>query len=351
MPSWIRGVNLGGWLVLERFITPYLFAITTCHLQGNFCYYPGQMDAPPREDPSYRECDLKTCRPVLLKSPITGELDYPVDEYSLLKLFDDPLIASKFMDLHYQHFVTRQDIRNLKEAGITHVRVPLPHWILTPSSLEAEEPWVSDNNAWLYFLRLVGWCRQDGIEVWPDLHTAPGMQNGVMSNSAQVDEEGVDVDDADDDDDDDSTCARWNVNRTLAALQSICNEIAKDGLTDVVTGFGILNEPVSDCDLQVVRDYSERALTIVLSTLGNDTSIHVGDMFNSTLWNDGWWESNPNTYLDSHYYHGTQIFVCVCVYIYMLFGRRNCGYSNLVLYSVCARNEAHESTTAYCLCM
>jgi glucan 1,3-beta-glucosidase len=296
MPSWIRGVNLGGWLVLERFITPYLFAITTCHLSGNFCYYPGQIDAPPLEDPSYRECDLKTCKPVFLKSPITGEMSYPVDEYSLMKLFDDPLIASKFMDLHYQHFVTRQDIRNLKEAGVTHVRVPLPHWILTPSP--ETEPWVSDN-AWLYFLRLVGWCRQDGIEVWPDLHTAPGMQNGFI-NSAKVD-------------DGDPTCATWsgsaqNVNRTLAALQTISNEIVKDGLTNVVTGFGILNEPFRDCDIQVVRDYSEKALNIVRSTLGNDTSIFMGDMFNSTLWNDGWWESNPKTYLDSHYYHGTKIF-------------------------------------------
>lgn len=36
----IRGVNIGGWLVLERYITPSVFAITKCHLDGNPCWYP-----------------------------------------------------------------------------------------------------------------------------------------------------------------------------------------------------------------------------------------------------------------------------------------------------------------------
>jgi glucan 1,3-beta-glucosidase len=213
-------------------------------------------------------------------------MDFPRDQASLVQQFDDPLIASQFLDLHYDHFVTRQDVTNLREAGVTHLRVPLPSSILANSS---------SPEAWLYFLRLVGWCRQDGIQVWPDLHIIPDGSS--------------------------SSCQSWNVNQTLRAVQMISNEIMKDGLGDVVRGFGIFNnspkhgrmeeeEEEEDCndndDLQVVRDYASKALHIVRSTLGNDTAIIMGDMNkNATMWNDGWWDDMPNTFLDSHYNQGT----------------------------------------------
>ena len=31
-----RGVSLGGWLVFESFITPYLFSLTDCDINGDF---------------------------------------------------------------------------------------------------------------------------------------------------------------------------------------------------------------------------------------------------------------------------------------------------------------------------
>ena len=78
--DWIRGVNLGGWLVIERYIVPYQFAITNCHVQGNLCWYPGQLSAPSKHDTAYRLCDLYQCQP-LQKVPITGGVpDYPLDE-------------------------------------------------------------------------------------------------------------------------------------------------------------------------------------------------------------------------------------------------------------------------------
>jgi glucan 1,3-beta-glucosidase len=278
MPNWIRGVNIGGWLVLERFITPYLFAITTCHLSGNFCYHPGQIGRMTGyTTTTTKECDWKVCKPVLQKNSISGEMEFPRDKVSLMQQFDDPLIASKFLDLHYQHFVTRQDINDLKEAGVTHVRVPLSPSIVTSSSPPEEEVADDNDNAWLYFLRLVGWCRQDGIQVWPDLHI--------------------------------QTSTSWNVNHTLDAVRTISREIVKDGLGDVVTGFGIFNPQPNNMDLydmQVVRDYASKALYIVRSTLGNDTAIIMGDMDNSTMWNDGWWVDKPNTHLDSHYNQGTK---------------------------------------------
>jgi glucan 1,3-beta-glucosidase len=88
-----------------------------------------------------------------------------------MQAFPDKDIAKRYLNLHYNHFVTRDDIETLAKNGVTHVRVPLGHWIL--GDVTPEEPYVHASG-WLYFVRLVGWCRSLGIQVWPDLHTAPG---------------------------------------------------------------------------------------------------------------------------------------------------------------------------------
>lgn len=309
MKNWIRGVNLGGWLVLERFITPYLFAITSCHLAGNFCYYPGQIGAPSVESDDYVLCpSVKECKPILQKNPRTGKQDYPVDEYSLVQAFgENHLALSSYLQHHYDTFITRQDIVALAHAGVTHVRVPMPHWILLKnedSNDDEEYPWIVDNAMWLHFVRLVDWCREYGIEVWPDLHTAPGSQNG-FDNSGRLNGEGA-------------TCDGWNdsptnINRTLEALQKICVEIHNDGLRDVVTGISVLNEPYMDCDEAIVREYNKKALNIVRNVLGNTTAVVIGDMFNATLWDNGFWQNTPHTYLDSHYYHGKGFKMMECI--------------------------------------
>lgn len=289
---WVRGVNIGGWLVMERFITPYFFAITTCHLRGDFCFYPGQVDAPPLDSPDYQVCDLFHCKPVQFMSS-SGELDYPIDMYTLLTAFHDKHIAKRWLEFHWEHFVTKDDIRTLHEAGVTHVRVPVPHWILEDSATIGDEPWVE--GGWLYFIRLVSWCREFNIQVWPDIHTAPGSQNGFDNSGHALPN---------------PTCTNWqndpnNVNRTLKAVQDISQAIVDDGLSDVVTGFGTLNEPFVDCSDVIVRDYNERALAILRKNMGPATSVYVGDIFNSTRFADGWWtdEKYENTFLDSHYYH------------------------------------------------
>ena len=295
---WVRGVNIGGWLVMERFITPYFFAITTCHLRGDFCFYPGQVDAPPLDSPDYQVCDLFHCKPVQFMSN-TGELDYPIDMYTLLTAFHDKHIAKRWLEFHWEHFVTKDDIRTLHEAGVTHVRVPVPHWILEDSATIGDEPWVE--GGWLYFIRLVSWCREFNIQVWPDIHTAPGSQNGFDNSGHALPN---------------PTCTNWqndpnNVNRTLKAVQDISQAIVDDGLSDVVTGFGTLNEPFVDCSDVIVRDYNERALAILRKNMGPATSVYVGDIFNSTRFADGWWtdEKYENTFLDSHYYHGRFIII------------------------------------------
>jgi glucan 1,3-beta-glucosidase len=319
---WIRGVNIGGWLLMERFISPYMFAITSCHIQGDFCWYPGQLSAPPTNSPDHKYCDLYRCKPQMIDSAAGGK-DFPTDEYTLAKSFPNKATAREYLNYHWENFVQKQDVIALKEAGVTHVRVPLPHWIMgdikegtfenpfrlsqmiyffkssqliLPFLYLIGEPWV--DGQWLYFVRFASWCREIGIEVWPDIHTAPGSQNG-FDNSGQLLAGGP-------------TCKNWsgneeNVKRSLKAVDDITKAIVRDSIGDVVTGFGVLNEPFEDCDQEIVRTFYDDALQIVRKNMVHDTNVFIGDLFKSSKFNDGFWidaDDYSNTFLDSHYYHG-----------------------------------------------
>ena len=314
--DWIRGVNLGGWLVIERYIVPYQFAITNCHVQGNLCWYPGQLSAPSKHDAAYRLCDLYQCQP-LQKVPITGGVpDYPLDEYTLGEAFLHANmgvtehseyrnevglgIAEEWFNSHFDHFITETDIQALASSGVTHLRVPLPHWIM--GDVTPEEPWIVGKR-WKAFLRVCQWARKYGLQVWPDIHTAPGSQNGFDNSGHAL--AGV-------------TCTGWsndpkNVERSLQVIRDVCDGIVKEGFTDVVTGFGLLNEPFKDCNRTVYEDFINTGRDLVRTILQNDLlSIYVSDMFLAETFNNGhWWlnsgttstSSPTNTYLDSHYYH------------------------------------------------
>lgn len=282
--KWIRGVNLGGWLLLERFITPYIFAISTCDLSGDFRVFPGQIDAPPGNT-NYVKTNLEECTPVV---------PYPVDEYTLTAAFNNKPLARSYLERHWNSFLTEDDLKQIKSSGLDYVRVPIPHWIF--GNISSEEPYV--DGQWPHFVRMCNWARDIGLQVWPDIHTAPGSQNG-FDNSGRLNSDGP-------------TGLGWagnstNVERSLGVVQDLVSHVIKYRLSDVVTGIGILNEPFKDVPMDTARRFYDRALDIIRqSELSNDTAVFIGDLFNSTLWS-GYWndaENHNNTYLDSHYYHG-----------------------------------------------
>eukprot|EP00934_Nitzschia_sp_Nitz4_P007610 Nitzschia sp. Nitz4//scaffold87_size112219//98155//100063//NITZ4_004089-RA/size112219-snap-gene-0.96-mRNA-1//-1//CDS//3329559414//7600//frame0 len=315
---WIRGVNVGGWLMAERFLTPYLFAVNSCHLKGDMCWYPGQVGRhsnPELYDPD-NLCDPTKCRPIRPLRVMDGNADYhprnarpyydyPVDEYTLGQTFannavrnalptkTNQTVAQMYMERHWDTYVTKQDLIDLRNAGVTHMRVPMSYWIR--GDVRDNEPWIT--GGWPYFVRFAKWTREvGGLEIWADLHGAPGSENG-FDNSGQY--LGY------------STCDGWgkhpeNVKRTVEILTDIAQGIADEGLTDVVTGFGLINEPFLDCDPEVVRDYYDQGLQIVRDIMGPKTSVFVGDTFMAWNFNDGFWtdsEKHYDTYLDSHPYH------------------------------------------------
>ena len=166
--------------------------------------------------------------------------------------------------------MTEDDIGDLADAGITHVRVPVGHWIAC--DVADDEPFVCGE--WPYFARAARWCRDRGIEVWLDLHAAPGSQNG-FDNSGRFGNATWDADAA-------------NANRTLSAVRSISELVVEDGLGDVVTGFGLLNEPAKDLNYWMLIDYYTDAYAIVRSVLGDGVAVYIGDMFAPSSFNWFW---------------------------------------------------------------
>ena len=125
VPSPIRGVNLGGWLLLESWLNGDLF-------QGNF------VDA--------------------------------VDEWT----FDKIPGAANVLKTHWQTYFTEADVQKLASWGINAVRIPIGYWHYHNSVQNT--PYIS--GADYYLEQAIGWCRQNGIKVLIDIHGSPGSQNG-----------------------------------------------------------------------------------------------------------------------------------------------------------------------------
>ncbi|KAJ1452410.1 glycoside hydrolase superfamily [Pelagophyceae sp. CCMP2097] len=241
----IRGVNLGGWLVLEKWIKPSLFA------------------------------DWEALGPAA-----------PQDQWTYCENLGRPECKRRLLE-HWDSWVTETTFDSLSAAGITHVRVPIGHWIL--GDISNDEPYVFGE--WPFLARAARWAAQRNMGVYLDLHTAPGSQNG-FDNSGRMGKATWD-----------STQA--NVNRTLRIVQAVSDRVRADALT-AITGFGLLNEPDQHTDYWRMLEYYNEAYTRIRSTLGGNVAIYIGDMFNPQSFNWYWHAGNPvkatNVFLDTHIY-------------------------------------------------
>lgn len=86
--------------------------------------------------------------------------------------------AKPFLEKHWDTWVTKKDLQDLKDGGITHVRIPIGYWILGEEFLKPDETYLP--GAWPYLLRCLGWCKELGLKAIVDLHGAPGVQNGTL---------------------------------------------------------------------------------------------------------------------------------------------------------------------------
>jgi len=121
----VRGVNIGSWLVLEKWITPSVFR---------------------------------------------GVPENINDEYKLTKYLGYKA-AEQRLRAHWDTWFTVTDVIRLKKSGINYLRIPIGYWAF---DIQAGEPWV--RGSWEYIIRACGWAKQYGLQVMVDLHGAPGSQ-------------------------------------------------------------------------------------------------------------------------------------------------------------------------------
>ncbi|KAH9812996.1 family 5 glycoside hydrolase [Melampsora americana] len=123
----IRGVNIGGWLLTESWLTPSLYRTGNSKIvdEYTFCQYLG------REE------------------------------------------ASKRLQAHWDSFYNESDFQTIKSYGLNHVRIPIGYWAFDISD---GEPYVQGQ--YQYLKQAVEWARRSGLKVMIDLHGAPGSQNG-----------------------------------------------------------------------------------------------------------------------------------------------------------------------------
>ncbi len=70
-----------------------------------------------------------------------------------------------FQRLYRQNFITYRDIRRIAQMGANCVRVPFNYRLL------------KQDKGWDYLDRLINWCRRESLYCILDLHAAPGAQN------------------------------------------------------------------------------------------------------------------------------------------------------------------------------
>lgn len=121
--SVVRGVNLGGWLVLEPWITPGIFATSIAADEYTYC------------------------------TNITTQ-------------------QKKLLKLHRDTFITEADFKWLATRGISAVRLPVGYWLFgdfAPFQKTVQ-----------YVDKAFTWAAKYKIRILLDLHGAPGSQNGRM---------------------------------------------------------------------------------------------------------------------------------------------------------------------------
>ncbi|KAG8960320.1 exo-1,3-beta-glucanase [Tulasnella sp. 419] len=196
----IRGVNLGGWFVLEPWITPSLF--------------------------------------------INTNNEAIVDEYTFA-LYQDQGVARGILENHWNTWIVEEDFKAIAAAGLNHVRIPVPYWAI-PTTNTTIYPFI--DGAWPHLLRAVDWAATYGISVIIDIHCAPGSQNGYDNSGQKLNYPTWHTSAA-------------NVQRTVEAFQTLVHEFSQPQWGGTVGIIEALNEPAGFYDdvLAVTNDYWQQA--------------------------------------------------------------------------------------------
>lgn len=179
----VRGVSLGGWFVLEPYITPSLFEAFG-----------------------------------------SNESKIPVDEYTFCQQLGREE-AKRRLEKHWSEYYTEQDFIDIKNLGLNLVRIPVGYWAF---QLLDNDPYVQGQEK--YIDQSIQWAKNQGLKVWFDLHGVPGSQNG-FDNSGKRGTIGWQH-------------SETNLEVTQNTLDYIFGKYGQEQFQDTVIGIEIVNEPM-----------------------------------------------------------------------------------------------------------
>jgi glucan 1,3-beta-glucosidase len=193
----LRGVNLGGWLVLERWIKPSMFEGLEAKDETSFCVELGEK-------------------------------------------------AEEKLKQHWNSFITREDFVWLAKTGINAVRLPVGHWIFGNDypyhRSYGENPYPFVTGGINIVDKVLDWAEEFGIHVILDLHAAPGCQNGFDNGGIM------------------NVC-EWHtdpvfIEHSLTVLERLAERYQK---SPALHGIETLNEPRWDVPTELLKKYHTNA--------------------------------------------------------------------------------------------
>jgi len=199
----VRGVNLGGWLVMEPWILPKLFDTAN---EG----------VPLAQDGTMQVVDEYTWHNTSL-----------VGDHNRTQLLID----------HWRTWVTQDHLVTLHKAGITHLRVPVGYWYWNTID---NESFATGRDTFPIALGLLKqmineWASPLGLKVLLDMHTAPGSQNGFDNSGTRGD---IHLLSQPDGSSDTANMARWEETVAELARWAVAELDA-----NALWGIEVLNEP------------------------------------------------------------------------------------------------------------
>ncbi|KAK2443617.1 putative glucan 1,3-beta-glucosidase A [Trifolium repens] len=314
--SKVRGVNLGGWLVVEGWIKPSLFHGIT---NGDMLYGTevqfksltlqkyvsadngGGMNVTVDRDvsSSWETFMATTGNQHQLTADYPGEPGWDDNSATFQmtiasnNLHGDYQLANGYghdsaedvLRRHRNSFITMEDFKFLYERGINTARIPVGWWIAYDP--DPPNPFIGGTLEALD--NAFSWAQEYDIKCIIDLHVAPGSQNG-MEHSSSID--GFT----------DWPTSPDYISKSLHVIEFLISRYAKHA---ALLGIELLNEPSAatvPLDIlvpyykqgyQIVRKYSLSAYVIICQRIGNADPL---ELYQANI-------GSTNLVMDLHFYN------------------------------------------------
>ncbi|KAJ9118177.1 hypothetical protein QFC22_004081 [Naganishia vaughanmartiniae] len=171
--------------------------------------------------------------------------------------------SKEYMENFWSTFITENDFAAMPELGINTVRIPIGYWTVGKAHCHCEKtvfwPYMDKyENQWSYVLKAIEWAAKYNIGVLIDFHGAEGSQNG-WEHSGVHSQQPLFL-----------TKIEYMLH-TTAVLQWVAAQI-KDFPN--IVGLQLLNEPYPDKQ-DVINPWYETTLRRLKPILGNDFPFYV----------------------------------------------------------------------------